>query len=416
MGRSLGFGVLDLMGGGWNTIISGLMLYFFTTYGGVTATQSGSIMFIARIVDAVVSLFIGPLTDNLFRYRVGKKYGRRHFFLMIGVPLLLLLIFPLLFIAGRGYWWYLFVYLVVEIVIAMILIPWETLPTEMTDDYTQRTKLSSTRMFLSATATFLVFFIPAQIKSTNNPNAYFITGLIFAILFAVAVSISYFTTWERKLTPEFLAELEARPKVSVTREVMQSVKSFGQAFRNSSFNKHLAVYQAGRAVLEFTPWNVYPFIPDVDKLISRQDRAGIYAAVMTFGRKSTGAVATLLLGWIMDLGGFLEPGTANRPKLDPSCTDACPLVQTSTATHTIAAATVFGPLILIGIALIISRFIYLNAETHEVLRAEIDRLEAGGSKEDVTPEARKVCEKLTGHRYEELWPEELPEGAIALNE
>lgn len=511
MGRSLGFGVLDLMGGGWNTIISGLMLYFFTTYGGVTATQSGSIMFIARIVDAVVSLFIGPLTDNLFRYRVGKKYGRRHFFLMIGVPLLLLLIFPLLFIAGRGYWWYLFVYLVVEIVIAMILIPWETLPTEMTDDYTQRTKLSSTRMFLSATATFLVFFIPAQIKSTNNPNAYFITGLIFAILFAVAVSISYFTTWERKLTPEFLAELEARPKVSMTREVMQSVKSFGQAFRNSSFNKHLAVYllsftgkdffasaltfyavyavhesesvglylqapsivglpvtiwagflmvkrgpkflwgvsfstiiiavlalglvyliqpvgilawlivicavyQAGRAVLEFTPWNVYPFIPDVDKLISRQDRAGIYAAVMTFGRKSTGAVATLLLGWIMDLGGFLEPGTANRPKLDPSCTDACPLVQTSAATHTIAAATVFGPLILIGIALIISRFIYLNAETHEVLRAEIDRLEAGGSKEDVTPEARKVCEKLTGHRYEELWPEELPEGAIALNE
>ncbi len=76
-GRSLGFGVLDLMGGGWNTIISGLMLYFFTTYGGVTATQSGSIMFIARIVDAVVSLFIGPLTDSLFRYRVGKKYGRR---------------------------------------------------------------------------------------------------------------------------------------------------------------------------------------------------------------------------------------------------------------------------------------------------------------------------------------------------
>lgn len=467
MGRSLGFGVLDLMGGGWNTIISGLMLYFFTTYGGVTATQSGSIMFIARIVDAVVSLFIGPLTDNLFRYRVGKKYGRRHFFLMIGVPLLLLLIFPLLFIAGRGYWWYLFVYLAVEIVIAMILIPWETLPTEMTDDYTQRTKLSSTRMFLSATATFLVFFIPAQIKSTNNPNAYFITGLIFAILFAVAVSISYFTTWERKLTPEFLAELEARPKVSMTREVMQSVKSFGQAFRNSSFNKHLAVYllsftgkdffasaltfyavyavhesesvglylQALSIVgLPVTIWAGFLMVKRGPKflwgvsfstiiiavlalgLVYLIQPVGIYAAVMTFGRKSTGAVATLLLGWIMDLGGFLEPGTANRPKLDPSCTDACPLVQTSAATHTIAAATVFGPLILIGIALIISRFIYLNAETHEVLRAEIDRLEAGGSKEDVTPEARKVCEKLTGHRYEELWPEELPEGAIALNE
>lgn len=47
-------------------------------------------------------------------------------------------------------------------------------------------------------------------------------------------------------------------------------------------------YQAGRAILEFTPWNVFPFIPDVDRIMTRESRAGIYASVMTFFRKSTG--------------------------------------------------------------------------------------------------------------------------------
>ena len=513
MGTSLGFGVLDLMGGGWNTIISGLMFYFFLTYGGVTAVEAGAILFIARIVDAIACLFIGPITDGFFRNRLGKRFGRRHFFIGIGAPLVLL-IFPLLWIPQRGFWWYLIVYLAIEIIMAMIIIPWETLPTEMTNSYVERTKLSSTRMFLSATATFLVFFIPAFIKGTNNPNAYLITGLIFAVMFAAAVSITYFTTWERKLTPEFLAELEARPKVPLGTQVLESLKSFGQTFQNSSFVKHLCVYllsftgkdfyasaltlfavyavhtsesfglylqavsivglpvtiaagflmvkrgprflwslsfwliigsllalggvylwqpdgvliwlialavvyQSGRAILEFTPWNVYPFIPDVDKLISRQDRAGIYAAVMSFGRKSTGAVATLILGWLLDLGGFKEAIANPTPEqqtilLDPSCTASCPQVQTIGATHTIALVTVLGPLVLIVAALVISWFVYLNADTHKVLMDEIERLEDGGSKADVTPEAREVCEKLTGHKYEALWPDKLPEGALAL--
>lgn len=497
LGRSVGFGVLDLMGGGWNTIISGLMLYFFVTYGNITAVEAGTILFVARIVDAVVSLAIGPLTDNFYRTRLGKRFGRRHFFLMIGAPMLLL-IFPLLWVSGQGFWYYLVVYLVIEIVMAMILIPWETLPTEMTDDYTARTKLSSARMFLSATGTFVVFFLPAQIKASGNPNAFFITGLIFSVLFAGAVATTYFTTWERRLTPEFLAELEARPKVPVGRAVIDNFKDFGSTFTNSSFRKLLGIYlfsftgkdifataltffivyaiqgsesfgltlqalsivglpvtilagflmvrrgprflwalsfsiiiasllalgaiylfqpssttallvivgityQAGRSILEFTPWNVFPFIPDVDRMMTGQDRAGIYAAVMTFGRKSTGAIGTLVVSWLLDLGGFLKPGTAGGVQIDATCTTSCPLVQTPTAAHTIAMVVVLLPLVLIAIAFVISRFMYLTPATHQVLRAEINRLEAGGDQSAVTPQARAVAEKLTGHDYDTLW-------------
>ncbi|MBO3662763.1 MFS transporter [Microbacterium stercoris] len=498
--RSMGYGVVDLMGGGWNTIVGGLMLFFFTTYGNVSAVEGGAILAIARIVDAIVSLLIGPLTDNFFRTKLGRRFGRRHFFLLIGAPAVLVT-FPLLWIAGMGFWYYLVVYLVIEIVMAVILIPWETLPNEMTPDYVGRTKLSSTRMFFSATGTFLVFALPAAIKAAGNPNAYLIAGSAMAVLFAAGVAIAYFTTWEKKLTPEYLAELEAQPRLSVWKTLADTVTQAGSTFKNLTFVKHLVIYlcsftakdvfssaltffvvyslagsetfgltlqslaivglpvtigagflmvakgprflyatsyvtiiasllalgavylfdienpiamlivigiayQAGRALLEFTPWNVYPFIPDVDYLMTGQHRAGVYAAVMTFGRKSTGAIGSLIVGGIIDASGYLKPGSEGGTQLDPNCVDACVLVQPDGVSSAIASVTVFLPLALIVIALIMSRLFRLDKPTHEVLLTEITRLENGGAKADADPAVAKLMSKLAGRRYEKLWPVE----------
>ena len=63
-------------------------------------------------------------------------------------------------------------------------------------------------------------------------------------------------------------------------------------------------YQLARGILEFTPWNVFPFVPDIDHMMTRGDRAGIYAAVMTFFRKSTGAVASWIAGILLAEIGF----------------------------------------------------------------------------------------------------------------
>lgn len=61
-----------------------------------------------------------------------------------------------------------------------------------------------------------------------------------------------------------------------------------------------------------------------------------------------------------------------------------------------------GTVLLIGSALLLSNKIVLNKETHAILKAEIERLEAGGSKKDVSPEAKEICEELTGHDYDTL--------------
>ena len=536
MFRSIGFGTVDFMGGGWNTIISGLLLFFFSNYGGLTATQGATILAVARIVDAITAVFIGTLTDNLYRMKVGRRFGRRHFFLLVAGPAIAI-VFPFLWLTQMGFWYYLVIYLIIEILIAMILIPWDTLPTEMTEDYTERTKLSSTRMFLSATGTFAAFFIPAIVRGTGNPNAYLITGIVLGILYFCGVMFTYFTTWEKALDPQTIIDMETRPKLGFAGSVKHTWNEFVSVFKLSSYVKHLGVYlfsftgkdvyasaltffavyvlyqtesqglwlqavsiiglpvtvaagflmvkkgprflwslsfslilvalagvgavylrkpntpfawmlvtavvsQSGRAILEFTPWNVYPFMPDVDYVMTREHRAGIYASVMTFFRKLTGAIGTWMVGFIMDHTGYAKPleagealkagfATANadgKPDkvdwagfmdsvgaqpltdingFDPCSATAakCEVVQSSGAISGIAFVTIILPAILIACAWVISHFVYLNKETHDILMEETRRLEAGGSKADVTPEAKNVLEKLTGHKYETLWPE-----------
>lgn len=485
--RGLGYGLTDLMGGGWNNIVSGV-IFAFVLSQGISPAFAGAITGIGRIVDAIFSLFFGAITDGFYRTKLGQKFGRRHFFIALG-GLIFLIVFPLFWVHSTDWHYYLFVYVVIEVAVGMILIAWETLPTEMTSDYRLRTILSGSRMFVSATGTFIVFLILAILQHMQNPNAYLITGIIWTVIFVVAIFVSYRVTWERPLTPERIAQLNAQPRLSLGAFLTKTVSDYFSTFKNKSFRKHLLIYllsftgkdfystmlptfivctmvgvqsdlpwtlqalsifgilstliaaklmithgprylfslsyvaiivsligyflafalkiqhpmvlliivsilyQLGRGILEFTPWNVFPFIPDVDRIMTNDDRAGIYTAVMTFFRKSTGAVASWIAGILLAVIGFDSKTMTTEANVPMH-------IQTG-----IALIFFIAPLVLIVLALIASHFLKLNRETHTVLKAELERLEAGGSKADVKPEAKAVVEELTGHPYEMMWPE-----------
>ncbi|EAO5052568.1 MFS transporter [Salmonella enterica] len=486
---SIGYGLTDIMGGGAFTVIGAWLLFFYTTFVGLSPVEAASIVAIARIVDAVVSLFMGSFTDHFYKNPLGKRFGRRRFFLLAGAPLML--VYILLWVTGMSFWFYLAVYLAFEVIAAMVLIPWETLPSEMTKDFNSRTKLSTCRMFLSASGTFLATFIPGPLISyfgEHDPHAYFINGVVFAVLFMFCVFISWKVTWERELTPEMLVELEnTRQPTSFMAKVVATGKLFKEYYSTlkvRAFRKHLAIYlfsftakdvyntvfvffcvyclnvpsslsgtllsmsivglpvtllagvaiikfgpsrlyvfaytlmilclaglfmvyhfptdnnvtillvlaalyQVGRCVLEFTPWNVFPFIPDIDEMITRQRREGLFAAVMTFSRKTTVAIATFIVGVMLQEGGFVKGSQ----------------IQPESAVNTIAILLFVGTAGLLLIALWQAVTFHLNKRTHKVFVDEVDRLKAHGSKQDVTPETRRVVEDLTGYAYENLWNE-----------
>lgn len=486
---SIGYGLTDIMGGGAFTVIGAWLLFFYTTFVGLSPLEAASIVAIARIVDAIVSLFMGSFTDHFYKNSLGKRFGRRRFFLLIGAPLML--VYTLLWVTGMSFWFYLAVYLAFEIIAAMVLIPWETLPSEMTKDFNSRTKLSTCRMFLSASGTFLATFIPGLLINhfgEHDPHAYFINGVVFAVLFMFCVFISWKVTWERELTPEMLAELDShRQPTSFIDKVVATGKLFKEYYSTlkvRAFRKHLAiylfsftakdvyntvfvffcvyclnvssslsgtllsmsivglpvtllagvaiikfgpsrlyvfaytlmmlcllglfmvyqfppdnkvtilvvlaaVYQVGRCVLEFTPWNVFPFIPDIDEMITRQRREGLFAAVMTFSRKTTVAIATFVVGLMLQEGGFVKGS----------------LVQPESAVNTIAVLLFAGTAGLLLISLWQAVTFHLNKRTHKIFVDEVERLKAKGLKRDVAPETRKIVEDLTGYSYDDLWNE-----------
>lgn len=486
---SIGYGLTDIMGGGAFTVIGAWLLFFYTTFVGLSPVEAASIVAIARIVDAVVSLFMGSFTDHFYKNPLGKRFGRRRFFLLIGAPLML--VYILLWVTGMSFWFYLAVYLAFEIIAAIVLIPWETLPSEMTKDFNSRTKLSTCRMFLSASGTFLATFIPGLLIShfgEHDPHAYFINGVVFAVLFMFCVFISWKVTWERELTPEMLAELERDREPRSFTEKLAAVgnlfKEYFSTLKVRAFRKHLAIYlfsftakdvyntvfvffcvyclnvspslsgtllsmsivglpvtllagvaiikfgpsrlyvfaytlmmlclaglfmvyqfptdnkvtilvvlaalyQVGRCVLEFTPWNVFPFIPDIDEMITRQRREGLFAAVMTFSRKTTVAIATFIVGVMLQEGGFVKGSQ----------------VQPESAVNTIAMLLFIGTAGLLLIALWQAVTFRLNKRTHKIFVDEVERLKAKGSKHDVTPETRRIVEDLTGYSYDDLWNE-----------
>ncbi|WP_312581357.1 MFS transporter [Atlantibacter hermannii] len=486
---SIGYGVTDIMGGGAFTVIGAWLLFFYTTFVGLSPVGAASIVAIARIVDAIVSLFMGSFTDHFYKNYLGKKFGRRRFFLLIGAPLML--VYALLWLDGMTWGFYLAVYLAFEIIAAMVLIPWETLPSEMTKEFNSRTKMSTCRMFFSATGTFLATFIPGLLIGffgEHNANAYLINGVVFAVLFMVCVFISWKVTWERDLTPEMLAELERPSEAKTFREKLAMLgnlfKDYGSTLKVRAFRKHLAiylfsftakdvyntvfvffcvyclhvssslagtllsmsivglpvtllagmaiikygpsrlyvfaytvmmtcllglflvyqfptdnkvvllvvlaaVYQVGRCVLEFTPWNVFPFIPDIDEMITRQRREGLFAAVMTFSRKTTVAIATFIVGLLLQSGGFVKGSQ----------------VQPESAVNMIASLLFIGTAGLLMLALWQALTFRLNKRTHKIFVDEVERLKANGAKSDVQPETREVVEDLTGYSYDMLWRE-----------
>lgn len=492
MWRSIAFGVTDLMGGGYGALIGAYLMFFFTTFCNLNPLEAGTIIGLAKIVDSITAIIMGKLSDAFWKTKLGRKYGRRHFFLLIGSPIILI-VYSLLWIPGIGFWYYLGIYCLVEVAVTMVMIPYETLPSEMTTDYNERSKMSTTRMFFSGSITSIVTLVGGiviSIMGDKNAYAYTVIGITFAIIFAIAILITYKFTWERPvseiqaLQPKVQSG-ESAPSRNVFVMFWVAMKAYFSTLKVKAFRQHMYIYLLGVTaqdlfsgafiyfivfgynlststaswllslgiiglpltpvnywlftrlgarrcyIFYFTlvilclggyywmyllkmsegmliimlailstiylffkggaysiPWNVFPFIPDVDEIMTSQRREGEFAAMMNFIRKVTSGIASVVLGWILAENGFKTGATTQSPQ----------------AINAIVLTLVFGTGILTLIALLLAITFKLDVKTHKVLIGEINRLKAGGKKADVTPEAKKVAEELTGVDYSKLWP------------
>jgi oligogalacturonide transporter len=241
----LAYGSNDVLGAGSMAVISGWVLIFYTQFCGLTAGQAATIFAVARILDAFASPMIGYISDHFGSTWLGRKFGRRRFFILAAIPLLPS--FALMWLPGQSFWYYLVSYVLFELVYAMEIIPFETLAAEMSSDYRTKAKFAGARILFGQASAILAGFLPLWLINAlgrDSADTFFYMGVIFAILFMATAGLLYLFSWERHM-PGGAEAAPAAGHGGAGQALKALYRNLFSTMRIRAFRLHLGMYLGG---------------------------------------------------------------------------------------------------------------------------------------------------------------------------
>jgi oligogalacturonide transporter len=239
----LTYGVADIFGAGSMAVIAGWILFFYSTFCGLTAVEASGIFAIARLFDAIWSPLLGHISDSIGATRLGRRFGRRRVFLLCAIPLLPS--FALMWISGHTYLYYLCTYVFFELTYASVLVPYSALAPEMTDDYKQLSAFAGVRLICAQVSAILAGILPNLIINVfggkDSADTFLYMGIAFSALFMVVVWITYQFSWEREAAASTVPAAPATV-FGVLGNLFYNVAS---TLRIRAFRLHLGMYLGG---------------------------------------------------------------------------------------------------------------------------------------------------------------------------
>lgn len=236
------YGSGNLIGSGALAISAAWLLYFYTTFCGLSAFQATLIFSIATYLDVILNPIMGFITDNFNQTKIGRRFGRRRFFIMIAIPCMV--IYPMLWINGMSFWYYLTTYILFEFIYTMIMIPYNTLPVEMTKNFDQRTYLAGSKAMFGKVANFLAAAIPGvffyAFDGKDTPMPFLFTGITYATIMALALILLYCNSWEKPID-----EVEDESTNGFFEGIKKLFVDVYSTFRLKTFRNHLGMYLFG---------------------------------------------------------------------------------------------------------------------------------------------------------------------------
>jgi oligogalacturonide transporter len=239
----LTYGVADVFGAGSMAVIAGWILFFYTTFCGLTAVEASGIFAISRLFDAIWSPLLGHISDSIGATRLGRRFGKRRVFLLGAIPLLPS--FAFMWVSGHSYLYYLCTYVFFELTYASVLVPYSALAPEMTDDYEQLSVFAGVRLICAQASAILAGILPNVIISIfggkDSADTFLYMGIVFGALFMVVVWVTYQFSWERE-TVTSTAQAAHTSFFGVLRNLFYNV---GSTLRIRAFRQHLGMYLGG---------------------------------------------------------------------------------------------------------------------------------------------------------------------------
>ncbi len=218
------YGVGDLGFSMNNSIISAYFTIYMMDVMGLTPALVAIILFVGRSWDYINDPIIGHLSD-----RTRTRWGRRRPFLLFGaipfgLSFILLWISPNFSDTGLVIY-YSLAYIVYEALATTVYMPYFSLTPELTEDYDERTKLTSFRMLFNIIGSLTAYIFPMLVIGSmvpDNTKKILLMGVIAGAIAATPLLIVFLGTREKKehmmekrpkLFPSLKAALKNRPFV-----------------------------------------------------------------------------------------------------------------------------------------------------------------------------------------------------------
>lgn len=149
----------------------------------------------------------------------------------------------------------------------------------------------------------------------------------------------------------------------------------------------------GMAASAVSIYAILSDMADVDELITTISRPGIVSGMATFIRKIATGLSSTIIGLLLMMIGYDETLASDK------------LRQTASTQAGITQLYVWAPVILMVLTIIFAIIFPMNKREFDIVKKEIARRK-GEDCSKATDEEMKVCEKVTGFKYNELWKKE----------
>ena len=246
----LAYGAGDMGAGMTANLIAFSFLIFLTNAAGLSPIAAGMVLLIGKVWDAINDPIVGVLSD-----RTRTRWGRRHPWMFLsaipfGLTFFLMWLVPNLGKSDGNFWfnplfWY---YVVVSVLFQIFYttsnLPYTTLTAELTQDYDERTELTSFRLAFSLIGAVLALafgLVVSQVVPDNIPQQYVVLGGACAIASIIPLFLCIFGTYGPIQRQQEAVRQSAKAEGNSTEE-MPLLEQFQVAFSNRPFLFVVGIY------------------------------------------------------------------------------------------------------------------------------------------------------------------------------
>jgi len=180
--------------------VTTFLMYYYTDIYGLEAIVVGTLLFVARFIDAVWDLYLGTIID-----RTKTRWGQCRPYILFASPLLAVSVIATFTVpTGSDAFKLAYAYITYTLLMctySLVNIPYSAMPALMTDDARDRTKLAAVRMFCAISGSMVVGILTLKLVAVlgggNKQLGYQYTVTLMAITGMLIFWASFLFTKER---------------------------------------------------------------------------------------------------------------------------------------------------------------------------------------------------------------------------